>query len=229
MRLDKFLSHNGFGSRKDVKAIVKKKRVKINDTLVLDAATVLDVDIDKVSVDEILIAYTHHAYFMLNKPAGYECSHIENNYPSVLQLIHETRNDLIMVGRLDADTEGLLIITNDGQFSHTIASGKKDVAKTYYVELDQPFDEQFIPILASGLPFEEGFLKPAHVKQISEKSIELSIYEGKYHQVKRMMHACNNEVTYLKRIAIGDLKLDTTLELGAYRTLSEAEIRLFSI
>ena len=165
---------------------------------------------------------------MLNKPAGYISSHDEGQYPSVLELIQDDRNDLIFVGRLDVDTEGLLLITNDGKFSHQVAHGKKEVYKQYYVELEKDFDQTFIAQLEVGIPMDETILKPAHIEIVNEKTILLSIAEGKYHQVKRMMHYCDNEVTYLKRLKIGDLKLDENLQVGDYRELSQSEINQFT-
>lgn len=227
MRLDKFLAHNGFGTRKDVKGLIKKKLVTVNGIIAKDSGLNLDVNNDIVMVDGIEIFYTQDAYFMINKPAGYECTHKPDNYPSVLELLDEVRNDLIFVGRLDADTEGLLFITNDGKFAHNIASGKKEIRKKYYVELAKPFDKRFIDELEKGIPMDEEMLKPAFVEVIDSNKIYLSIAEGKYHQVKRMMHYCDNEVTYLKRVAIGNVELDTTLELGEYRPLTEEEMNQF--
>ena len=227
MRLDKFLAHNGFGSRSDVRVLIKNKRVKVNDQVVRDAGLILNLDTDSVAVNGTMVNYIQDVYLMMNKPKGYECTHTSENYPSVLELIDMVRKDLIFVGRLDADTEGLLLITNDGQFSHEIAHGKKDHSKDYYVELEHPFNASFIPTLEEGMPFEDGFLKPAKVAILEPNKIILSIREGKYHQVKRMMHFCENEVQYLKRIRIGSLELDESLELGEYRTLTPEEVGQF--
>lgn len=227
MRLDKFLSHNGFGSRKDVKNLVKKKRITINDEIVRDPSYILDLDTEEVKVDGTIIHYEKDVYIMMNKPAGYICAHDGVEYPSVLELIEEYRKDLFFVGRLDADTEGLLLITNDGMFSHKIAHGKKDVTKQYYVELEKDFNIDFIKNLEEGIPLDDDILKPAQVEVVNKNTILLTIAEGKYHQVKRMMHYCENEVTYLKRVKIGKLELDNTLEPGQYRDLSETEKELF--
>lgn len=227
MRLDKFLAHAGFGSRKEVKQLVKDEMVMVNDSLVKKAAMHLDPEKDTVSVDGIVIPYLGTVYYMLHKPAGYICSHDNGLYPSVLELIEPYQEDLIMVGRLDVDTEGLLLITNDGQFSHRIAHGKKAVMKKYYVQLETEFDQRFIAELEAGITLEDEPLKPAIVEMIDEQSLYLSIAEGKYHQVKKMMHYCDNAVTYLKRVQIGNLTLDETLALGEYRRLREDEIALF--
>lgn len=227
MRLDKFLAHNGFGTRKDVKNIVKKKLVSVNGDIVRDAGYVLNLDTDCVCVEGQVTEYQKDIYLMMHKPAGYICAHNPEDYPSVLELIQEYHHDLFFVGRLDADTEGLLLITNDGQFSHRVAHGKKDVHKKYYVELARPFNSKFIVDLETGIPMDDDMLKPARVEIVDETTILLTIAEGKYHQVKRMMHYCDNEVTYLKRVQIGALELDPSLQLGEYRNLSPQEIDLF--
>lgn len=227
MRLDKFLAHTGYGTRKDVKILIKQKRVLVNEELTRDASLILDTASDVVQVDGEVVHYEKDIYIMMNKPAGYICAHDAVDYPSVLELIEEYHNDLFFVGRLDADTEGLLLITNDGTFSHKVAHAKKEVTKQYYVELETVFNQDFIAKLNEGIPLDETMLKPAQVEMVTDKSLLLTISEGKYHQVKRMMHYCENEVTYLKRIKIGALKLDDTLNLGEYRNLTSEEINLF--
>lgn len=228
MRLDKFLSHTGFGSRKEVRLLIKKSLVKVNGEKVKDIGHILNLKSDIVTVGEEVVQYEEDVYIMINKPKDYICAHDAVEYPSVLDLLDESRSDLFFVGRLDADTEGLLIITNDGQFSHRIAHGKKDIKKQYYVELDHDFDKKFIGELEIGIPMDDTMLKPAKVEMVTSKALLLTISEGKYHQVKRMMHHCNNEVVYLKRVKIGPLNLDESLELGAYRSLTEEEISYFN-
>lgn len=227
MRLDKFLAHNGYGSRNDVKKLLKEKIVTVNGDVVTKGTVKIDLEHDVVSVMMEAIDYVEKVYYMINKPAGYICSHHSNLYPSVLDLIDTNRDDLIMVGRLDVDTEGLLLITSDGQFSHRVAHGNKDVYKTYYVELRDKFNENYISELEAGIMLDDEMLKEASIEMIDEQSLYLSIAEGKYHQVKRMMIYADNEVVYLKRMRIGDVLLDETLELGEYRELSEAEINQF--
>lgn len=224
MRLDKFLAHNGYGSRKDVKKIIKDKAVEVNGKIIEKPGFIIDVEKDVVIVEDIEIFYEKEVYYMMNKPADYISSHESSLYPSVLELIADPRPDLIMVGRLDVDTEGLLIITSDGKFSHSIVHGKKEVYKQYYVELEKDFDKRYIKDLEAGIMLGEDQLKPAKVEVLDDKSILLSIAEGKYHQVKKMMHYCDNEVLYLRREKIGNLNLDESLHLGEYRALSEDEI-----
>ena len=227
MRIDKFLAHNGYGSRNDVKKLLKDKIVTINGEIVTKATVKVNLESDLVEVNMEAIHYEENVYYMINKPAGYICSHHSNLYPSVLDLIDTHRDDLIMVGRLDVDTEGLLLITNDGKFSHQVAHGKKDVTKTYYVELRDAFDQSYISDLETGIMLDDELLKPAKVELLDTHSLLLTISEGKYHQVKRMMHYAHNEVIYLFRTRIGDLELDGDLDGGEYRSLSEEEIELF--
>lgn len=224
MRIDKLLSHTGFGTRKEVKDLLKTKTVFVNHQVVVDGKKQVDPETDVITVDNIPIHYSPNLYIMMNKPSGYECSHTPKLYPSVLELMDTVTDNLIIVGRLDVDTEGLLLITTDGTFSHSIIHGKKTKTKTYHVELARPFDTTFIPMLNEGVVLDNQKLKPASVNIISESCIHLSISEGKYHQVKRMMHLCQNEVTYLKRIKIGSVVLDEGLPLGAYRQLTQDEI-----
>lgn len=227
MRLDKFLAHNGFGTRKEVKELVKRKIVVVNGEVAKSASIILNLEEDIIHVEGELITYQENVYYMMNKPSGYICSHESDLYPSVLELIHDFRKDLIMVGRLDVDTEGLLLITSDGKFSHTIAHSKKVVYKQYEVILDKPFDARFISMLQEGMMMDDDVLKSATVIQLDSNRILLSIAEGKYHQVKRMMHACNNEVVYLRRVKIGNLMLDEALDLGMYRPLTDTELSFF--
>lgn len=224
MRLDKFISMNGMGSRKEARGLIKSKKVLVNDTIITDSGKIIDPDVDRILVDGTPIIFTSLVYLMLNKPQGYICEHQPVEYPSVLELLDTKRNDLFFVGRLDADTEGLLLITNDGQFSHQVAHGKKDISKTYEVHLKVPFEEKYISLLEEGITLDDGPIKPATVRVLQNDLIHLTISEGKYHQVKRMMHYCDNEVVFLKRLSIGTLELDPTLSLGQSRPLTTAEI-----
>ncbi len=224
MRLDKFLAHNGFGTRKQVRQLIKEGAVFVNDIVTFDHGTLLKLETDEIRVHDDIIDYVQNTYIMLNKPQDYICSTESDQYPSVLELIDSYRNDLIIVGRLDVDTEGLLLITNDGHFSHQISHGKKEVFKTYYVKLLKPFNPKFTMEIEQGIHLSDGKAKAAKIRLIDEFTLELSISEGKFHQVKRMMHACDNEVEYLKRIQIGNLKLDENLTPGSYRELTQSEI-----
>lgn len=224
MRIDKFLAHNGFGSRSDVKKLIKDGHVYVNDEKVTKPTLKIDINNDLVFVDDEAITYKEKVYYMLNKPSGYVCSHDTTFYPSVLELIDTLRDDLIIVGRLDVDTEGLLLITSDGKFSHQIIHGKHNVYKKYYVELKDDFKEEYIELFKEGIALSDAKLKPAFVEMIDSKSLYISIGEGRYHQVKRMMNFAENEVIYLQRVKIGNLELDENLYIGEYRELTLAEI-----
>lgn len=224
MRLDKLLALHGFGTRNHVKKIIKAQRVRVNDDLVVDPAFKLDAELDHVTVDHKTLTHRDKVHYMLNKPQGYICAHTDHRYPSVLELVHEKRSDLIIVGRLDVDTEGLLLISNDGLFSHQVSHGKKAIEKQYHVTLKDPFNRAYIPDFERGIALDDVQLKPAKVTVIDDYTLHLSISEGKKHQVKRMMRYCENEVVFLKRIKIGKLKLDESLSPGAYRLLESHEV-----
>lgn len=224
MRLDKLLALHGYGTRSHVKEIIKASRVKVNTMIITNPAYKIDENKDMVVVDNHILAHQKNVYYMLNKPAGYICAHRDHRYPSVLDLLEDQRKDLIMVGRLDVDTEGLLLICNDGLFSHHVSHGKQPIFKEYYVELEKPFDSKWIAIIEAGMMLDDERLKPGFLTILAETKILLSISQGKYHQVKRMMKACDNEVLYLKRTKIGQLSLDDQLEVGQYRQLTQNEL-----
>ena len=224
MRLDKLLSKVGYGSRKEVKKIITEGLVTVNNEVIQRPQTNIDPEQDNIYVENQQIHYTENLYIMMNKPSGYECTTTVDFYPSVLELLDFYRDDLIIVGRLDVDTEGLLLLTTDGSFSHNLIHGKKKIPKTYHVELKYSFNKKFIEKLEAGITLDDGPVQPAQVTQINDKTIHLTIYEGRYHQVKRMMHYCENEVTYLKRLSIGHIQLDSKLNSGEYRFLKSKEI-----
>lgn len=225
MRLDKFLVHVGQGSRTQVKQLVKEKRVLVNGTIAKKADAKINEYEDEISVDGIVQNYAQFVYLMLNKPQGVVSATEDNVHRTVIDLIDEPAKGLFPVGRLDIDTEGLLLITNDGQLAHRLLSPKKHVDKTYYVETrDQ--------IKASvAIDFEQGIVidgdyrcLPAKIEILNENSCYLTIQEGKFHQVKRMFQAVNNQVVFLKRVSMGSLQLDETLKTGQYRSLTLEEM-----
>lgn len=225
MRLDKFLAHAGLGTRKEVKELVRKGRVEINGQRVKRDDLKIDEQTDQVCVDGEIIAYESAVYIMLNKPQGVVSATEDSRYSTVLDCLESSRNDLFPVGRLDIDTEGLLLITNDGALAHDLLSPKKHVDKTYEVHLEKAWDPQYEPAIHEGIQIsDEEICQPAVLKQIEDQVILLTIQEGKFHQVKRMMHACDNEVTYLKRLTMGPLTLDEALEPGQWRACTEEEI-----
>lgn len=229
MRLDKFLSNHGFGTRKEVKLLVKRGAVKINEILVKKADIKLVPDKDTVTVYDEAVTYEPFVYIMLNKPAGYISSTKDYKDETVLELIDGFDHyDLHPVGRLDKDTEGLLILTNDGQFSHDVLSPKKHVDKTYYARVEGYVTDETVALFKAGVTLDDGYeAMPAELQIISAgdiSEIELIIQEGKFHQVKRMFKAVGMTVIYLKRIQMGGLPLDESLKPGAYRKLTLEEI-----
>lgn len=226
MRLDKYLAHAGVGTRKEVKKLIRGKAVRVNGEIVRNDDFKINENEDEVYVYDEPIFYQEFYYVMLNKPNGYVSATMDDRDPTVLDLIYEDfAFALFPVGRLDKDTEGLLLITNDGELSHNLLSPKKHVDKTYLVKTAEMVTQDMIQALEKGVDIgEEKLTLPAKVKQIDVREIELTITEGKFHQVKRMLKAVGNEVVYLKRLSMGSLKLDEELKLGEYRSLTESEI-----
>lgn len=224
LRLDKYLSDSGYGTRSEIKKLIKTKVVFVNDSLVTDSSYQVNLEDDTVKVNDKIINYQEYYYFMLNKPSGYVSATVDNFQKTVLDLIHENIKDLYPVGRLDIDTEGLLIITNDGPLGHDLLSPKKHIEKTYNVILKNDITSEQVEKLTNGVLIDDYQTKPSIVKIVSDKNIHLTIYEGKFHQVKKMAQAVGNEVTYLQRLKMGTLELDKNLELGSYRPLTIEEI-----
>ncbi|WP_091484331.1 pseudouridine synthase [Gracilibacillus orientalis] len=227
MRLDKFLANMGYGSRKDVKAIVKKKRITVNNQIIRKADIHIDPSQDQIKCDGKIIEYKEYIYLMLHKPAEYLSATEDQKQKTVLDLIKKQDKVLepFPVGRLDKDTEGLLLLTNDGQLAHELLSPKKHVDKTYIAKLARDITEQEINQFAEGVLLEDGYLtKPAKLRAIEDKMVEITITEGKFHQIKRMFEAVNNNVLYLKRLSMGSLYLDEKLKMGEYRELTKEEL-----
>lgn len=229
MRLDKFLGNHGFGTRKEVKLLVKRGAVKVNDVVVKKSDIKIVPENDTVTVYDEVVMYEPFVYIMLNKPAGYISSTKDYKDETVLELIDGLEHyDLHPVGRLDKDTEGLLILTNDGQFSHDVLSPRKHVNKTYFARVDGYVTDDTVELFKAGITLDDGYkAMPAELQIISAgeiSEIELVIQEGKFHQVKRMFKAVDMTVIYLKRIKMGGLPLDESLTPGAYRKLTLEEI-----
>lgn len=228
MRIDKYLANMKVGSRKEVHDLIKAKKVTVNGQLVKQAKQqVADTDIVKVA-DET-ITYEQFHYFMLNKPAGVITATEDPQQKTVLDLIeHKDRyQGLSPVGRLDKDTTGLLLLTNDGQLNHNLLSPKKHVAKTYFVELDYEVSDELIVNFAKGVTLADGTkVSPAqlNIDKSNKKQCFITIHEGKFHQIKRMFGLFDLGVVRLKRISMGNLSLDENLLLGKYRELTKAEI-----
>lgn len=225
MRLDKYLSHSGFGSRKDVAKIIKEKRVEVNGKVVTNRNMKL-ADQDTVYVDGEYIFLEEWIYLLLNKPKGVISSTEEGRHQTVIDLIdHPQKGELFPVGRLDKDTTGFLLLTNDGKLSYQLLNPKKDIFKTYNCILKNTVSDEDLRTLEAGIPLKDFKTKPAKAKRISPREVNLSISEGKFHQVKRMFQYLNNEVVELNRVSFGGMELDENLKRGEYRRLTEKELK----
>lgn len=231
MRLDKYLAEMGVGTRQEVKKQIRQGKAAVNGTVVKAADTKIDETSDEVTISGRNISYVSYEYYMLNKPAGVVSATEDRRDTTVIDLIKEKkRKDLFPVGRLDKDTEGLLLITNDGDLAHRLLAPKKHVDKVYYAKIDGMVTEEDVKRFAEGIDIgaeEEEMTRPAKLdimKSAEESEIRLTIHEGKFHQVKRMFLAVGKEVTYLKRERMGPLCLDENLKPGEYRLLTEEEI-----
>ncbi|MEH7400257.1 MULTISPECIES: pseudouridine synthase [Bacillaceae] len=232
MRIDKILANMGYGSRKEVKSLLKQGVVKVGDNIVKSPKEHVDIEQQVVTVNGEVVEYKEFVYLMMNKPPGVISATEDSEHETVIGLLEY--EDIIFepfpVGRLDKDTEGLLLITNDGHLAHQLLSPKKHVPKKYYATIDGVVTEADIKAFEKGVTLEDGYLtKPGYLtilKSGEESEIELVIMEGKFHQVKRMFEAVGKKVTYLKRLEMGPLKLDEELELGEYRELTDEEIDL---
>lgn len=226
MRLDKYLSNAGIGSRNDVKKFIRKKRITINGKVVTDPKSSVSIE-DAVKMDGEIIQLEQYIYFMLNKPAGVISSTEEGASSTVIDLIdHPQKDELFPVGRLDKDTTGLLLISNDGKLAHTLLSPKKKQPKTYKATLSKEPEEKDLEMLRKGIPLKDFTSAPAQAHKLSENIVELTITEGKFHQVKRMFGYLGNEVIALERTSFAGLEMDRGLEPGTYRRLKENEIAL---
>lgn len=226
MRLDKYLSNAGMGSRKDVTKILKEKRVTVNDHVGTVGKTNVSDD-DIIKMDNKLVSLEKHIYIMLNKPKRVITATKDDKHQTVMDLIqHPQKEMLFPLGRLDRNTTGLLIITNDGQLGHQLLSPKKKVDKTYVVTLKKAITDEAVEQLESGVELSDFTTQPATVKVLRNDCIELTITEGKFHQVKRMMHAVDNQVEELHRKSFGSLMLDPNLNFSESRKLTEDEIKL---
>ena len=230
MRLDKLLSNMGYGSRKEVKILLKSKAVEVNGLVAKDVSMHVDTDTDEVLVVGEKVVYTEFIYLMLNKPPGVISATEDKHDKTVIDLLDPLSQHFkpFPVGRLDKDTEGLLILTNDGHLTHQLLSPKKHVPKLYFAVIEGRVTEDDVMKFKEGVTLDDGyFTKPGELTILSSgdvSEIELSIMEGKFHQVKRMFGSVGKKVTYLKRIRMGSLQLDETLELGDYRHLTEDEL-----
>lgn len=227
MRLDKYLTTIGIGSRSQSKQLIKKGKIKVNNEIINKPEFHVDENKDVVSFDDVNLEYHRFYYYMLNKPTGVISATEDFQCKTVMDIMDVTpKNGLFPVGRLDKDTEGLLLITNDGELSHCLLSPSKHVEKKYFVKTDGVIKQEYVPLFKEGLDIgEKKNTKPSNLYIINENSAYITITEGKYHQVKRMFKHFKLNVIYLKRISMGPLKLDENLAVGEYRLLYDNEIK----
>ncbi|MUT66617.1 pseudouridine synthase [Paenibacillus sp. NEAU-GSW1] len=237
MRLDKLLAHTGHGSRSEIKKLVKQGAISVDGKVAKDSGLIIDPEQQQVTVDGELVTYREFIYIMLNKPPGVISATEDRRERTVVDLLEpeDQLMDPFPVGRLDKDTVGLLLLTNDGQLSHELLSPRKHVPKTYFARVEGDVGEADKAAFAEGVTLDDGYVTmPAELtitdkEQTSEgviSDITLTIMEGKFHQVKRMFESVGKKVVYLKRIAMGPLALDEELEEGTYRELTDEELEL---
>ena len=226
MRLDKYLVAMQAGSRSEVKELCKKGLVTVNGIICKQSDTKIDENKDEVICRGHRLSYEKYRYYMLHKPAGVVTATRDNHDKTVLDLLKGVNTkDLSPAGRLDKDTEGLLLLTNDGELIHNLLSPRKHVDKTYYVKTREALSDSALQALEMGVDIgEDALTLPARAQLLSDKELLLTIQEGRFHQVKRMLQAVDNEVLYLKRMTFGSLTLDEVLAPGEFRSLTQEEI-----
>ena len=227
-RLDKIVASAVSESRKNARGLILRGRVSVNSKTVTDIAFKVDAANDEIMVDGEVITYKKFVYIMINKPKGVLSASNDRSRETVIDLVKPEfpRDGLFPVGRLDKDTTGLLIITDDGEFGHTVISPKSKIEKEYIVTMDRPITDENISVLGQGVTLADGTVcRPAIVKKCSDANkISMTITEGKYHEIKRMLGVVGIGVNELSRIRIGKLRLDVQLLQGQYRELSPKEV-----
>lgn len=230
-RLDKILSNLGYGTRKELKQIIKKKMVTVNDVVAKDSGMQVDPKKDKIIINGEEVFYREHIYLIMNKPDGVVSATFDNRDETVVDLLYAEHQvfEPFPVGRLDKDTVGLLILTNDGELNHKLISPKNHVDKVYFAKINAPIDEKDIKAFEDGITLDDGYkcmsAKLEVVNNFEDSSeVKVTIQEGKFHQVKRMFIARGKKVEYLQRIKFGELELDKDLEEGEYRELTDEEL-----
>ena len=230
MRLDKLLANKAFGSRKEVHQIIKDRRVTVNDIIVVKKDHPINIDTDTIAVDGSQISTKQLYYIKFHKPAGYITAVEDRLHPVVMDLLPPEfkKMGVFPVVRLDKDTEGLLLLTNDGVWANSIINGHKHVPKVYYVEFHGILSKEGLERISVGIVLGDGIqCKPAMINILSDKSLEITLEEGKYHQVKRMIGAAGGEVTYLKRLSVGHITLSGIEETNTYLEIGDQEIAGF--
>lgn len=245
-RIDKILAHHGFGTRKEVKKLLHARRVLVNGEVCVSQDAHINTETDTICVDDEVLVLRHHVYLMLNKCVDVVCSTRDGLHRTVLDILPDEYQipfmggDLHPIGRLDIDTEGLLLLTTDGSLTHILTSPKNHIPKTYFVRLENSVSlenqQEWKALFAKGIHVSsegkeaEFDAQSAELVWLSDNEARLTIYEGKYHQVKRMFKEMGNQVIYLKRTKIGSLDLDESLSLGECRELTEEEKeKLFAV
>ena len=229
-RLDKVISEQTEYSRKDIKKLVSSKRVTLNGDVVLKSDIKVDINKDKISIDGKEICYQKNVYLILNKPMGYISATEDKSQKTVLDLIDSKYNhrEMFPAGRLDKDTTGMMIITDDGNFAHNILSPKKHIKKIYEVTIDIPVTEEMRKGFEEGIDLNDGKCKTASLEKIGEYEAKVTLTEGRYHQIKRMFGCFGAKVVKLHRICMGSLYLPEDLEEGKSRELTEEELELLT-
>lgn len=232
MRLDKLLANMGYGSRKEVKQLLKEKAVTVDGAIVKDSSMHVNPNTQKIMVHGELVQYKPFIYIMMNKPQGVISATFDNYDQTVVDLLSEKMQHFkpFPVGRLDKDTEGLMFLTNDGDLAHRLLSPKKKIPKTYFAKIKGVVTEEDVDAFQKGVTLDDGYVTmPGNLNILKSdiySEVIVTIYEGKFHQVKRMFEARGKKVTYLKRLTIGSLTLDENLQLGKYRELTDVEIEM---
>lgn len=237
MRLDRFLVENGFGTRSQVKQLLKKRQVWVNGEAVTLAKVQINEESDQIVVNGRKLTYEKFVYYLLNKPKGVISATRDDQHQTVLDLLDETAQQkaVFPVGRLDIDTHGLLLLTNNGPLSHAMLSPKRHVDKLYQAQVAGIMDQADIECFAAGIELRDFTCQPARLEIVEADEaaqtslVRITISEGKFHQVKRMVSACGKEVTDLQRLSMGPLHLDENLELGQWRRLTREELESLEI
>lgn len=232
-RLDKILSNLGYGTRKEIKSLVKQGMVEVDDLIIKNSSMKIDPNISQIKISGEEVVYRKYIYLMMNKPAGVVSATFDKHDQTVIDLLDPEDQvfNPFPVGRLDKDTVGLLLITNDGQLNHRLISPKNHIDKVYYAEIDGKVTDEDVKDFESGITLDDGYkclpggLEILHQDENLSK-VKVTIYEGKFHQVKRMFKSIGKNVIYLKRIKFGPLILDATLEEGTYRELTKKELEI---
>ena len=225
MRIDKFIADNLNVSRKDAKIYLKKNLIKVNDKVITNDSYQINEQTDVVYYQDQQIIYEKYIYLLMHKPANYLCATVDNLHKTVMELVPKEYlvKDLVICGRLDLDTEGLLILTNDGRFVHEVTSPKSNIQKKYYFKYEGTLLDNAIALLEEGVFIDDYKTKPACLEVLNLKEGYLTISEGKFHQVKKMIQHVGGKITYLKRVSIGNLLL-SDLSIGEVRKLTPVEL-----